>query len=83
MAYMFVPASLLHSETGFLLPQKGMCYVTWDKDRFASQYSDQSLEKLANMGVEYISVIVTQYQEKYNSTKIKKTEKTPTDKSII
>ncbi|MFC1479864.1 hypothetical protein ACFL5Y_00230 [Candidatus Omnitrophota bacterium] len=83
MSYMFMPASLLHSETGFLLPQKGMCYVTWDKDRFASQYSDQSLEKLSDMGVEYISIIVTQYQEQYNSTKIKKTEKTPTDKSII
>ena len=76
------PAPLLHSETGLILPQKGMCYATWDKNRFASRYSDESLQKLASLGVEYISVCVTHYQEKYNSTDIKRTGRTPSDRSL-
>ncbi len=78
-----LPAEVIYSDTAILLPQKGMCYVTWDKDRFASTYSDQSLEKLSNMGVEYVSIIVTQYQDAYNSTKIFETDHTPSDQSII
>ena len=77
-----LPADPGHSETGIIMPQKGMCYVTWDKDRFASQYSDASLQKLTTLGVEYISICVTQYQEEYNSTDIKPTDQTPTDKSL-
>ena len=78
----FSPAPLVFSETGLIVPQKGMCYVTWDKERFASQYSDASLQKLASLGVEYLSLCVTQYQEQYNSTKIKPTKQTPSDKSV-
>lgn len=78
-----LPASTGHSEIPLLMtPQKGMCYVTWDRDRFSSQYSDASLEKLSGLGVEYLSLCVTQYQEKYNSIDIKATEKTPSDKSM-
>ncbi|MBU1084599.1 MAG: glycoside hydrolase [Candidatus Omnitrophota bacterium] len=72
----------VHSELSLLPPQKGMCYVTWDKDQFASKYSDESLAKLASMGVEYVSVCITHYQEKYDSTKIIETERTPSKKSI-
>lgn len=71
------------SYTDAVLPvQKGMCYVTWEKDTFASEYSDSSLEKLANLGVEYVAIIVTQYQDKHNSTEIKVTEQTPSDNSL-
>jgi len=80
---MLIPAPLLYSKNLMLPPQKGMCYVTWDKDRLASRYSDQSLEKLVNMGVEYVSIIVTQYQESYDSTEIKRMKNTPSDRSII
>lgn len=62
--------------------QKGVCYVSWDKEAFESEYSDSSLEKLAYLGVDYISLIVTQYQESTNSTEIKPTEQTSTDASI-
>lgn len=62
--------------------QKGMCYVTWDKNRFASSYSDQALKMLRGMGVEYVQLNVTRYQDRYNSTKIKATELTPSDKSV-
>jgi len=62
--------------------QKGICYATWQKDRFSSTYSDESLELLKKMGVEYVQINVTQYQDKYNSTKIKSTDLTPSDKSV-
>ncbi len=81
MSLLFPPCDL-HSETAFLPLQKGVCYVTWDKDRFASEFSDESLKKLASLGVEYISVCATHYQEKYNSTEIKATDKSPSSRSL-
>ncbi|MFH1847248.1 MAG: hypothetical protein ABH869_06825 [Candidatus Omnitrophota bacterium] len=72
-----------HSETGFIYPQKGMCYVTWDKTRFATPYSDESLKKLVSLGVEYVSITPTLYQEDYNSTEIKLTPRSPSTLSII
>lgn len=78
-----LPSPAAQSETSMLPLQKGMCYVTWDKERFASQYSDESLKKLSSLGVEYVSICVTHYQEKYNSTDIKRTSQTPSDRSLI
>jgi len=63
--------------------QKGICYVTWDKDRFASLYSDKSLEKLAGLGVEYIAIIATHYQDNTHSTEIMPTDNSPSDRSVI
>jgi len=77
-----LPSPPLHSATGLFFPQKGMCYVTWDKDRFASRYSDESLKKLTSLGVEYISISVTYYQDRHNSTEIKRMERTPSDRSL-
>jgi len=74
--------SFVYPEVAFIAPQKGMCYITWDRNRFASQYSDESLKKLSTMGVEYISICLTHYQEKHNSTKIKSTSRTPSRKSL-
>ena len=71
------------SQPSVIVPQKGMCYVTWEKDRFASEYSDASLTKLSTMGVKYVSICITQYQDAYNSTKIYPTDRTPSKKSII
>ena len=77
-----VPAEKAHSQAGLMLPQRGMCYATWEKDRFATKYSDGSLRKLVSLGVEYLSISVTRYQEQYNSTEIKITDQTSSDKSI-
>ncbi|NQT32829.1 MAG: hypothetical protein HQ594_04060 [Candidatus Omnitrophica bacterium] len=60
-----------------------MCFATWSNDRYLSPYSDRSLEMLKELGVEYVQIVVTQYQEHYNSTKIIRTELTPSDKSVI
>ncbi|MDD3089585.1 MAG: hypothetical protein PHT95_06555 [Candidatus Omnitrophica bacterium] len=62
--------------------QKGMCYATWDKETLGSEYSDESLKKLANLGVNYVQIAVTQYQDKPNSTVIKPTEQTSSDVSV-
>ncbi|MBD3379304.1 MAG: hypothetical protein GF408_02460 [Candidatus Omnitrophica bacterium] len=63
--------------------QKGLCYATWDKDRFLSPYSDMSLKELAGTGADFVQIIVTQYQENPDSTDIRRTEHTPSDKSLV
>ena len=63
--------------------QKGMCYVTWEKERYSSPYSDQALEKLAQTGAEWVQIVTTHYQNKYNSKEIFPTEKTPSDASLM
>ena len=77
-----MPAEAGFSQAAFWIPQRGMCYATWDKDRFATPYSDESLEKLKSIGVEYLSISPTYYQEQYNSTKIRSTDQTPTKRSL-
>lgn len=62
--------------------QKGMCFATWEKDRFASTYSDQALEMLRDMGVEYVQINVTQYQKTFDSTEISPSELTASDSSL-
>lgn len=63
--------------------QKGMCFTTWDKDSMGSTLSDRSLEMLKNMGVEYVQINVTLYQDQVDSTTIKATDLTPSEDSII
>lgn len=65
------------------LMQKGMCYVTWDKTQLLTPYSDKSLEKLVSIGAEYIALCPTFYQERHDSTVIKRTDQTPSDKSLF
>lgn len=67
-------------ESGF---HKGMCFVTWEKERYASTYADRSLGLLAQTGAEWVAIITTCYQDKYNSQRIFTTEKTPSDRSLI
>lgn len=61
---------------------KGMSYVTWSKDSFASKFSDESLLKMKNCGVESVAIIVTWYQDRFNSTEIRATDRTPSDSSV-
>jgi len=63
--------------------QKGICYVTWEKERYSSPYSDKSLEALAQTGAEWVEIITTYYQEKYNSKEIFPNQRTPSDTSLI
>jgi hypothetical protein len=77
-AIIFVEA--VQAEPAF---QKGICYVTWEKERYASVYSDKSLEMLVQTGAEWIAVVTTHYQEKFDSQEIFPTENTPSDRSLI
>ena len=63
--------------------QKGMCYVTWNKDRYSSPESDLSLKEVAKTGATWVSILTTWYQEKCHTTVIFPTKDTPTDESII
>jgi len=62
--------------------QKGMTYVTWRQDAFASPKSDESIASMASIGVNFVSIVSTWYQDTYNSTEMKPTERTPSDSSI-
>ena len=63
--------------------QKGMCYTTWNKDAYRSSKSDQSIEKLKGLNVEWLAILTTWYQDNCFSTEIFPTEKTPSDKGLI
>ena len=89
LSYLFVflisgsGASYANTEpAGDAVFQKGICYATWSKDRFASEYSDKALKMIKAMGVDCLQVNVTQYQQEFNSTEIFATDCTPSDKSV-
>ncbi|MBI4974205.1 MAG: glycoside hydrolase TIM-barrel-like domain-containing protein [Candidatus Omnitrophica bacterium] len=63
--------------------QKGMCYVTWNKDRYASKSSDESLERLAKTGTKWVAIVPTWYQQQCHTAKIFPTENSPADSSVI
>jgi len=79
----FVSVSFSFAETISTPLHKGICYVSWSKDRYASPYSDESLKKLAEVGASHVAIVVTQYQDKYDSTRIYPNDTTPTDKSLL
>lgn len=63
--------------------QKGICFVTWEKERFSSPHAEESLRALAKIGAQWICIVVTQYQETYNSTGIFPTGQTASDESLL
>lgn len=86
LSTVFLSVSLLPhtsslAQAGLASPQKGMSYVTWDRTGFSSRFSDESLVRLAELGVEYIAVCITWYQDRHDSTDIRRTDRTPTIRS--
>ncbi|MBN1526320.1 MAG: hypothetical protein JW919_01885 [Candidatus Omnitrophica bacterium] len=61
---------------------KGMCYTTWNKDSFGNKNSDDSLRSMADVGANCVAIVVTWYQDDFNSDAIKPTDRTPSDKSL-
>lgn len=64
--------------------QQGVVYTSWWNGEYSSSESDTTISKrIKSMGVNWLSVVVTCYQEKFNSTEIlcDKT-KTPTDSDL-
>jgi hypothetical protein len=63
--------------------QKGFGYATWSFDGYQSEFSDESLLAIKDTGTEWVSILVTWYQNTCWSGDIHPTSKTPTDESIV
>lgn len=64
--------------------QKGMCLVTWNTGAYDSKNCDKTIEKLASMGVDTVSIVPTWYQDDTYSFTIKPDpNKTPKDSGVI
>ena len=63
--------------------QKGFSYATWWSGEYSSPDADLAVANLANTGTDWISLIVTQYQDDITSTTIYTTTATPTDADLI
>src|SRR5512136_795658 len=63
--------------------QKGISYATWTRGLYSSPDSDLSLVHLAETGANWISLIVTCYQNNLSSTQILAAESMSTDADLI
>jgi len=65
--------------------QKGIAYVSWAQGEFSSFRSDRTLaERIAPLGVNWISIVVTCYQKNIASTSIqcRQSRGTPSDQDL-
>ncbi len=63
--------------------QKGISYATWWSGQYVNPDADLALANLHDTGANWISLIVTQYQDNISSTVIYSTIATPTDIDLI
>ena len=63
--------------------QKGIAYATWWSGQYSRPDADLALANLADTRANWISLIVTQYQENISATDIYSTSATPTDSDLI
>ncbi|MDD4929799.1 MAG: hypothetical protein PHP85_11025 [Gallionella sp.] len=66
--------------------QKGIAYASWWHGEYSSAASDRTLtQSIVPLGVNWIAIVVTCYQEKIHSTRIQCTPEssTPTDADLI
>jgi len=61
---------------------KGMSYASWTEDSFENVKSDESLESMSRASVNSVAIIVTWYQENFDSTLLQRTERTPSDEGV-
>lgn len=63
--------------------QKGISYATWWSGNYSHPDADLALANLADTGADWISLIVTQYQDSISSTDVYPTLGTPTDADLV
>jgi hypothetical protein len=63
--------------------QKGISYACWWPGLYSLPDSDLSLAHLAETGADWISLIVTCYQDSLGSTRVAANESTPTDNDLV
>ncbi len=62
--------------------QKGVTLVSWSANQLLSPDSDQSINQIRSTGADWISLIVTQYQDNIRSKVIEPGKNTPTDEAL-
>jgi hypothetical protein len=82
------PSRAFHSsqtaQQGAVPFQKGISYSAWWAGQYTQPGADLSLDALASTGADWISLIVTAYQDTYTSTSIDRTgAHTPTDGDLV
>jgi hypothetical protein len=61
-----------------------MIYVAWTENGYSNVNSVKAMEQMSSLGVEWVGLVTTWYQEQYNSTQIYRLkDKTPSDDSLI
>ncbi len=65
------------------LAYKGMAFAGWSAGCYATPSSDLSLSHIAETGADWISLVVTAYQDTLASTTIYRTEATPGDEELV
>ena len=81
-----VEANLLLQDGSTDLPirQNGITYVSWWNGQYSSPSADRSLGNLAETGADWVSLLVTGYQDDVGSTDIAITlKKTPSDEDLV
>lgn len=63
--------------------QKGMCYVTWSKNAYASNASRESIKVVKDIGATWVAITPTWYQDKCSTNRMYPTENSPSDSSVI
>ncbi len=63
--------------------QKGISYTAWWPGEYSKPDADIALSNLRSAGADWISLLVTQYQDDISSTAIHSTTSTPTDADLI
>ncbi len=63
--------------------QKGMSYVAWTKHGYHNVSSIKSMEELVSLGVEWVALVTTWYQDRVDSTEVYPLdEKSPSDRDL-
>ena len=63
--------------------QKGMTIAAWWPGEYSTPDADQALAELKEDGPNWLALIVTRYQDTYNSTTIYSAPGTPTDDDLV
>ena len=63
--------------------QTGMSFAAWWSGAYSSPEADQALIELREDGADWISLIVTGYQDTIDSTSIYTSTATPTDEDLL
>ncbi|MFH1239082.1 MAG: hypothetical protein V1653_03110, partial [bacterium] len=67
----------------YLEKQKGISFVTWEKDYYSTATSEGALKKIAAIQANWVGLHTTWYQDTVDSLDIHPGEKSPSDDSLI